>query len=115
MHTVRHYINVRRETIAKYVVGRTILAECQGQTKSTVRCPGGGGGSRRCAWMMFDLFGSRDWATLLSTEAEWTHGNALLGRGRCNWIERFEVLVTVWTDLLGREHWWVGKRILCYP
>jgi hypothetical protein len=29
MHTIRHYIDVRRETIAKYVVGRTILAECQ--------------------------------------------------------------------------------------
>ena len=30
MHTIRHYIDVRKETIAKYVVGRTILAECQG-------------------------------------------------------------------------------------
>ena len=30
MHTIRHYIDVRRETIVKYVVGRTIYAECQG-------------------------------------------------------------------------------------
>jgi len=30
MHTIQHYINVQRETIAKYVVGRSILAECQG-------------------------------------------------------------------------------------
>ena len=30
MHMIRHYINVRKETIAKYVVGCTILAECQG-------------------------------------------------------------------------------------
>ena len=30
MHTIRHYIDVRRETIAKYVVGRSILAECHG-------------------------------------------------------------------------------------
>jgi len=30
MHTIEHYIDVRRETIAKYVVDRSILAECQG-------------------------------------------------------------------------------------
>ena len=30
MHTIQHYIDVRRETIAKYVVGRNILAECRG-------------------------------------------------------------------------------------
>ena len=30
MHTIQQYIDVRRETIAKYVVGRSILAECQG-------------------------------------------------------------------------------------
>ncbi len=30
MHTIGHYIGVRRETIAKYVVGCSILAECQG-------------------------------------------------------------------------------------
>ena len=30
MHTIEHYIDVRRETIAKYVVGRSIHAECQG-------------------------------------------------------------------------------------
>jgi len=30
MHTIEHYIDVRRETIAKYVVNRSILAECQG-------------------------------------------------------------------------------------
>ncbi len=30
MHTIQHYIDVRRETIAMYVVGRSILAECQG-------------------------------------------------------------------------------------
>ena len=30
MHTIRHYINVRRETIAKYMVGCTICAEWQG-------------------------------------------------------------------------------------
>ncbi len=29
MHTIEHYIDVRRDTIAKYVVGRSILAECQ--------------------------------------------------------------------------------------
>jgi hypothetical protein len=30
MHTIKHYIDVRREAIAKYVVDRSILAECQG-------------------------------------------------------------------------------------
>ena len=30
LHTIRRYFDVRRETIAKYVVGPTILAECQG-------------------------------------------------------------------------------------
>ena len=30
MHTIQHYIDVQRETIAKYVVGCSILAECQG-------------------------------------------------------------------------------------
>jgi len=30
MHTFEHYIDVRKETIAKYVVDRSILAECQG-------------------------------------------------------------------------------------
>ena len=30
MHTIQHYIDVRRETITKYVVGRSIFAECQG-------------------------------------------------------------------------------------
>jgi hypothetical protein len=29
MHTIQHYIDVQRETIATYVVGLTILAECQ--------------------------------------------------------------------------------------
>ena len=30
MHTIQHYIDVHRETIAKDVVGRSIFAECQG-------------------------------------------------------------------------------------
>ncbi len=30
MHTIEHYIDVRRETITKYVVDCSILAECQG-------------------------------------------------------------------------------------
>ena len=30
MHTIGHYIDVRWETIVKYVVGRSIFAECQG-------------------------------------------------------------------------------------
>ncbi len=30
MHTIQHYIDVQRETIAKYVVGCSIFAECQG-------------------------------------------------------------------------------------
>jgi hypothetical protein len=30
MHTIQHYIDVRQETIAKYVVGRSIHAECLG-------------------------------------------------------------------------------------
>jgi hypothetical protein len=30
MHTIEHYIDVQRETIAKYMVGRSIHAECQG-------------------------------------------------------------------------------------
>ncbi len=30
MHTIQHYIDVQRETIAQYVVGRSIFAECQG-------------------------------------------------------------------------------------
>ncbi len=38
MHTLQHYIDVRRETIAKYVVGCSIHAECQGadQRRSSV-------------------------------------------------------------------------------
>jgi hypothetical protein len=30
MHTIQHYINVQWETIAKYVVGCSIHAECLG-------------------------------------------------------------------------------------
>jgi hypothetical protein len=30
MHTIEHYIDVRRETITKYVADRSIHAECQG-------------------------------------------------------------------------------------
>ena len=30
MHTIQHCIDVRRETIAKYVVDRSICTECQG-------------------------------------------------------------------------------------
>ena len=30
MHTIQHYIDVQRETITKYVVGCSNLAECQG-------------------------------------------------------------------------------------
>ena len=30
MHTIEHYIDVRRETIMRYVVDHSILAECQG-------------------------------------------------------------------------------------
>ncbi len=30
MHTIQHYIDARRETIAKYVVGRSIHAQCLG-------------------------------------------------------------------------------------
>jgi hypothetical protein len=30
MHTIEHYIGVQRETIAKYVIDRSILVECQG-------------------------------------------------------------------------------------
>jgi hypothetical protein len=30
MHTIQHYIDVQRKTIAKYVVGCSIFAECQG-------------------------------------------------------------------------------------
>jgi len=60
MHTIQHYIDVQRETIAKYVVGCSILAECQEHTEGAVRCLGGGGGSRGCAWRTFDTLGSRD-------------------------------------------------------
>ena len=30
------------------------------------------------------------------------------GRGRCTWIERHKGLLDLWTNLSGREHWWVG-------
>ena len=30
MHTIQHYIDVQRQTIVKYMVDRSILAECQG-------------------------------------------------------------------------------------
>ncbi len=33
MHTIQHYIGVRRERIAKYVAGRSIFAECQGAVR----------------------------------------------------------------------------------
>ena len=34
------------------------LLNARGQTEGAVWCPGGGGGSRRCVWMMFDATGS---------------------------------------------------------
>jgi hypothetical protein len=41
-------------------------------------------------------------------------GDALPGRGRCTWIERYMVLLYLWTNLSGREHWWVREGIkLC--
>ena len=39
MHTIQHYIDVRRETIAKYVVGCTILAECWGADRTRGSVP----------------------------------------------------------------------------
>ena len=39
MHTIEHYIDVRRETIAKYVVGRSIFAECQGADRRRGQVP----------------------------------------------------------------------------
>ena len=30
MHTLQHYIDALRQTIAKYVVDRSIFVECQG-------------------------------------------------------------------------------------
>ena len=44
MHTIQHYIDVRRETIAKYVVDRSILAECQGADRRRGSMP------RRWCW-----------------------------------------------------------------
>jgi len=59
MHIIQHYIDVQRETIAKYVVDRSILPRnFRRQTKGTVWCLDGGGGSRGCAWMTFDAIGS---------------------------------------------------------
>jgi hypothetical protein len=37
LHTIGHYIDVRRETIAKYVVGLSIFADAREQTKGAVR------------------------------------------------------------------------------
>jgi hypothetical protein len=59
MYIIQHYINVQRETIAKYVVGRSIHAECQGADWRRGLVPRGGG-SRRCAWTTFETIGSRD-------------------------------------------------------
>ncbi len=39
MHTIGHYIDVRRETIAKYVVGCSIFAECQGADRRRSSVP----------------------------------------------------------------------------
>ena len=39
MRTIHHYIDVQRETIAKYVVGRSILAECQGADRRHALVP----------------------------------------------------------------------------
>ena len=39
MHTIQHYIDVRRETIVKYVVGRSIHAECQGADRRRSSVP----------------------------------------------------------------------------
>jgi hypothetical protein len=39
MHTIQHYIDVRRETIAKYVVGCSIHAECQGADRRRSSVP----------------------------------------------------------------------------
>ncbi len=40
MHIIQHYIDVRRETIVTYVVGCSILAECQGTDRRRGSVPG---------------------------------------------------------------------------
>ena len=39
MHTIRHYFDVWRETIVKYVVECTILAECRGADRKRGSVP----------------------------------------------------------------------------
>ena len=39
MHTIQHYIDVRRETITKYVVGRSIHVECLGADRKRGSVP----------------------------------------------------------------------------
>jgi hypothetical protein len=62
MHTIEHYIDVRRETITKYVADRSIHAECQGtdQRRGLVPRWRWWGRNRGCAWTTFDVIGSRD-------------------------------------------------------
>ena len=39
MHTIDHYIDVQRETIVRYMVDRSILAECQGADRRSSLMP----------------------------------------------------------------------------
>ena len=39
MHTIHYYIDVRRKMIVKYVVGRTIFAECRGADRKRGSVP----------------------------------------------------------------------------
>ncbi len=39
MHTIQHYIDVRREAIAKYLVNRSIFTECQGTDRRCSSVP----------------------------------------------------------------------------
>jgi hypothetical protein len=60
MHTIQHYIDVQQQTIAQYVVDCNIFAECREADQRHGLVPSSGGGSRGCAWTMFDAIGSHN-------------------------------------------------------
>jgi hypothetical protein len=60
MHTIQYYIDVQQQTIARYVVDCNIFAECREADQRHGLVPSSGGGSRGCAWTMFDAIGSRN-------------------------------------------------------
>jgi hypothetical protein len=60
MHTIQHYIDVRRQMILRYTVDRSIFAECKEVDRRHGLVPRRWWWSRGCAWTTFDAIRSRN-------------------------------------------------------